>query len=372
MSPESVRVVLIATGMSEMKLLPHTCPVRDFLIALAAVIIFAGGELARANPSLAKPGEPVARARVGTCAVTGGFVHLYTALDNRVFDKYGIAVEHVVLRGGVVAMAALASDEISFLYCNADINIVRIATGADGKLVASPLLGLPYVLLARRDIKTPGDLKGKSIGVSRVGDFTHRLGTAVLKRFNLTEQEVTLRPLGGTPTERYSALLQDIVQATLIQPPLDVRGKKDGFNVIYHLNDLGLPFIYSSLFTNSRTLRDRPALVQRFVAALGETVYLVEKNPQQAMAAVGKTLSIKDPEVLQSAYDAYARRLINRRMIVPPKLVAETIETAREEGTSIRRKPAEIFDNTFVENLEKTGFLKEIWGGEIPEEKKKP
>ncbi len=142
--------------------------------------------------------------------------------------------------------------------------------------------------------------------------------------------------------------------------------------MIYYLNDLGLPFIYSSLFTNSRTLKERPLLVQRFVAALAETIYLVEKNPQQAKAAVGKTLSINDQEVLQSAYDAYALRLINRRMIVPSKLVAETIETAREEGTSIRRKPTEIFDNTFVENLEKSGFLKELWAGKLPEERKRP
>ena len=305
---------------AEMKLSTPTCATRALLIALTFVtaLIHAQGELAHANPYLAKPGEPVVKARVGTCAVTGGFVHLYTALDNRLFDKYGINVEHVVLRGGVVAMAALASDGIQFLYCNADTNIVRIATGADGKLVASPLLRLPYVLLARKDIKKPADLKGKSIGVTRPGDLPHRLAKAFLKKANLTEEEVTLRPLGGTPTERYSAL------------------------------------------------------VQRFVAALAEAVYFVEKNPQQAMAAVGKTLSIKDSAILQSAYDAYAVRLVNRRMIVPPKLVAETIETAREEGMTIRRKPAEVFDNTFVENLEQSGFLKELWRGEVLEERKQP
>ena len=354
-----------------MRRLPNICPAKDFFIALTfvTVLICAQGEFAHANPYLAKPGEPVMKARVGTCAVTGGFIHLYAALNNRIFDKYGINVEHVVLRGGVVAMAALTSNEIQFLYCNADTNIVRIAAGADGKLVASPLVGLPYVVLARGDIKKPADLKGKSIGVTRPGDLPHRLARAFLKKSNLTETEVTLRPLGGTPTERYGALLQDIVQATLIQPPLDVQGRKDGFNVIYHLNDLGFPFIYSSVFTNSRTLQEKPLLVQRFVAGLAETVYFVEKNPQQAMAAVGKTLSIKDPAVLQSAYDAYAMRLVNRRMIVPPKLVAETIETAREEGTSIRKKPAEVFDNTFVENLEKSGFLREIWKGEVPEGK---
>jgi NitT/TauT family transport system substrate-binding protein len=357
-----------------MKRLSDICPAKDIFTALtfAIVLMHAHGESAHANPYLARPGEPVVKARVGTCAVTGGFIHLYAALNNRIFDKYGINVEHVVLRGGVVAMAALTSDEIQFLYCNADTNIVRIATGADGKLVASPLVGLPYVVLTRGDIKKPADLKGKSIGVTRPGDLPHRLARAFLKKSNLTETEVTLRPLGGTPTERYSALLQDIVQATLIQPPLDVQGRKDGFNVIYHLNDLGFPFIYSSVFTNSRTLKERPLLVQRFVGGLAEAVYFVEKNPQQAMAAVGKTLSIKDPEVLQSAYDAYAVRLVNRRMIVPPKLVAETIEIAREEGTNIRKKPAEVFDNTFVENLEKSAFLKELWKGEVPEGRPSP
>jgi ABC-type nitrate/sulfonate/bicarbonate transport system substrate-binding protein len=357
--------------VTEMKLLPAA---RDVFIALTFItaLIHARGEFVHANPYLAKPGEAPLKARVGTCAVTGGFIHLYAALDNRLFNKYGISAEHVVLRGGVVAMAALGADEIQFLYCNADTNIVRIATGADGKLVASPLLGLPYVVLARKDINRPTDLKGKSIGVTRPGDLPHRLARAFLKKSNLSEEEVTLRPLGGTPTERYGALLQNIVQATLIQPPLDVQGRKDGFNVIYHLNDLGFPFIYSSLFTNSRTSKERVVLVQRFVAALAETVYFVEKNPQQAMAAVGKTLSIKDPEVLQSAYDAYAVRLVNRRMIVPPKLVAETIETARAEGTSIRKTPAEVFDNSFVENLEKSGFLKELWRGDVPESRKTP
>src|SRR5262249_62180366 len=127
------------------------------------------------------------------------FIHLYSALTNRIFDKYGISTEHVVLRGGVVAMAALGSDEIQFLYCNADTNIVRIATGGDGKLVASPLVGLPYVVLARKDITKPADLKGKSIGGTRPGDLPYMLAAGVLKKSNLTETEVTLRPLGGTP-----------------------------------------------------------------------------------------------------------------------------------------------------------------------------
>ena len=93
-----------------MKRRPDICPAKDVIITTLicfTVLIGARGEFAHANPYLAKPSEPVVKARVGTCAVTGGFIHLYAALNNRIFDKYGINTEHVVLRGGVVAMAAL-------------------------------------------------------------------------------------------------------------------------------------------------------------------------------------------------------------------------------------------------------------------------
>jgi len=49
---------------------------------------------------------------------------------------------------------------------------------------------------------------------------------------------------------------------------------------------------------------------------------------------------------------------------VPGKTVAEATDLARESGTPVRKKPEDIYDNGFVFNLEKSGFLKEIWGGE--------
>jgi hypothetical protein len=51
-------------------------------------------------------------------------------------------------------------------------------------------------------------------------------------------------------------------------------------------------------------------------------------------------------------------------MVVPGKAVAETVELAREMGSPVRKKPEEIYDNSFVNNLEKSGFMKEIWGSE--------
>lgn len=317
-----------------------------------------------ANPYLPKPGEKPATIRIATSAVTGGFVHLYSGLDYGIFEKYGLKPEHIYIRGSSPSLAALTNDQIQFTYGAADGSLPALASGVEAKIVASPLVKLPYVLVARAEIRRPEDLKGKAIGVTRPGDLSARLSRQVVKKFGLAPDQVTIHPIGGSQTERYQAMVGNVVQAILVTPPLDVRAKKDGFNVIYRLVDLDIPFIYSSLHTSYKMLRERPETVQRMVAALAETVHFVEKNPDKAKASIAKAMRVKDEEALQSSYNVYAKEIVDRAMVVPARSVSEAVEIARETGTGVRRKPEELFDNSFVHNLEKSGFLKELWGAE--------
>lgn len=329
---------------------------------MAFLLAFQGSVFA--NPFLPRAGEPPIMLRVATSAVTGGFVHLYTGLENGIFEKYGLKCEHVYIRGQSPALAALANDQVQFNYGAADGSLPGLAAGVDAKFVASPLVKLPYVMVARKEIRRPEDLKGKSIGVTRPGDLSARLSRQVVRKFGLTADDVTIHPIGGSQQERYQAMVANVVQAILVTPPLDARARSDGFNVIYRLVDLDIPFIYSSLITNYRMLRERPETVQRMVAALAETVYFVEKNPDKAKAAIAKAMRIKDEEALQSSYNVYAKEIVDRTMMVPGKSISEAVEIARDSGTIIRKKPEELYDNSFVINLEKSGFLKELWGSE--------
>jgi NitT/TauT family transport system substrate-binding protein len=319
---------------------------------------------ASANPYLPRAGERLTTLRVATSAVTGGFVHFYSGLDYGIFEKYGLKCEHIYIRGQSPALAALAGDQLQFTYGAADGSLPGLAAGVEAKIVASPLVKLPYVMVARKEIRRPEDLKGKSIGVTRPGDLSARLSRQVVRKFGMTTDEVTIHPIGGSQSERYQAMVGNVVQAILVTPPLDVRAKSDGFNIIYRLVDLEIPFIYSSLLTNYKMLRERPEIVQRMVAALAETVYFVEKNPDKAKAAIAKAMRVKDEEALQSSYNVYAKEIVDRTMVVPAKSVSEAVEIARETGTLVRRKPEELYDNSFVNNLKKSGFLKEIWGKE--------
>ncbi len=335
---------------------------RGFLVSLLLVLLDVFS--AHANPYLAKSGERHVAIRIATCAVSGGFAHLYTALDNNLFDKYGFKMEHVYIRGSGPSLAALAADEIQFLYCAGDATLPSLATGIDVKLVAAPLIKLPYVLIARKEIRRMEDLKGKALGVARPGDLSDRLSRAVAKKFNIPD--VTMRPIGGSQSERFQAMAANLVQGVIITPPLDVRAKNEGYNVIFRLIDLDIPFIYSSLHASSRAIRERPEMVQRMVAAFAEAIAFVEKNPAKTKAAISKMMRVKDEEALQVSYNVYTRDIVDRRMLVPGAAVADSVELVRASGIQVKRNPDDIYDNSFVANLDKSGFLKELWGSEPP------
>ncbi len=335
------------------------CSAKYRFLALAAMLCFWSG-IVRANPYIAKPGEAPLRLRIATCSVTGGFVHLYTALENNLFDKYGFKLEHIYIRGTGPSLAALLADEIQFLYCAAEATIPALVSGIDAKIVAAPLVKMPFVLVTQKEIRRLEDLRGKSLGIVRPGDLSDRLSRQLVKRFNVAD--VTMRPIGGSQSERYQAMAANLVQGVVITPPLDVRAKNDGYNVVYRLIDMELPFVYSSLHTSSRMIRERGEVVQRMVAAFAEAVQFAERNPAKSKAAMAKVMQTKDEEALTVSYNVYAKEIVDRRMMVPSHAVSESVELHRASGLPVKRKAEEIFDNTFVLNLEKSGFQKELWG----------
>src|SRR4026207_488440 len=175
--------------------------IRSFAVIL--VLLFSAP--AGANPYLPKPGERTLSMRVSTCAVSGGFVHLYTALDNGLFDKYAIKLENIFIRGGAQNLTALATDEVQFTYCASDAIIPGMAAGLDVQIGASPLVKLPYVLVTRKEVRRPEDLKGKSLGIARAGDLSDRLSRAVVKKLGLPPDAVTPSPLRRRPRRRRPA-----------------------------------------------------------------------------------------------------------------------------------------------------------------------
>jgi NitT/TauT family transport system substrate-binding protein len=175
----------------------------------------------------------------------------------------------------------------------------------EARLVGAPLLGVPFLMIARPEIPTVADLKGHAVGITRPGALSDRLTRLTLERFGLrANDDVALRPIGGSQPERYQAMVAGVIEAATLPPPLDAQARHDGLNVIYDLADLGVPFVYSSVVASNRTIAEQPQLVQRFVAAMVESVQVTERNPELARAALRRVLEIQDADILDAAYAA--------------------------------------------------------------------
>ena len=62
--------------------------------------------------------------------------------------------------------------------------------------------------------------------------------------------------------------------------------------------------------------------------------------------------------MLDAAYDAYARKLVNRELRIPLEAIAANIEDARASGTNVVVGGAEdIATNAFVDELARRGFF---------------
>jgi NitT/TauT family transport system substrate-binding protein len=320
---------------------------------------------AQTNPYLAKPGETPTPVKAAWCAISAGFVQMFVARDYDLFTKYGLSLQTSQFTDSQAALAALQSGEIDFLFCAAAATIPGLASGLDATIVAAPLVGLPYVMVARPDVHSVQDLKGRKIGINRQGDLDDRLSRAVLQHENIPVDSVQLVPAGGQ-TERYKAVLSGIIDAVNVTPPLEVQAKVDGLNVIYTLKNLPLPFIYSAIHTNSKMLHDRPEVVQKFVAGMAEAVYFIDQHKAETEQSIAKQLNITDQAALDSAYQAYAEDYVNRSVDIPVGAVQDSIEYARSQGTTIARGKAEdIIDTRFAANLQSSGFLEHLWGRAI-------
>ena len=284
----------------------HSSILHWFVRGLCLTILLAPA-LAHSNPYLAKPGEAPVTVYVSTCAVTGGFIHLYIALDQKLFEKYGINVKHVVIRGGTnVNLAALGTDEVQFLYCAADSTIPGMATGRDATLIASPLVGLPYLIIARKEIRTVQDLKGKIIGISQIGGRAGEIARMVIKNGGLDpDRDVTYLAVGGTMS-RLAALSGGRVHAAPISRGVMPMAEEKGLKV---LEVEPIPLIIDALWTTRKYAEDNPDVIGRVAKAYVAGIAAIVKDKQKALDVLRKYMRTADFKTLDSSYEVYVKGL---------------------------------------------------------------
>ena len=95
-----------------------------------------------------------------------------------------------------------------------------------------------HVLIARPEIKTPKDLKGKIIGVDSVAGTVDYLSRVAARHFGFEpEKDIKIIVTGESPT-RLAALRAGSIDATPIDVAFAMKAEDEGFRRLLYLGDI--------------------------------------------------------------------------------------------------------------------------------------
>ena len=217
---------------------------------------------------------------------------LYVAEQKKFFEKNGLQVETIVIRGATNTTRAVLSETIPIGRINPDYVIGAFEKGAKVKIVGANMEKIPYDIFARTEIKTGADLKGKTIGVSTLtGGTTLMVHEVLEKAYKLKENDYKLLVVGTSP-DRYAALKGGSVHATFMGPPFNFRAAKDNFRKLANFHEYLGPILFTADFAHMNYLKSNRAEVVRYLKSIVEaTRWLYDpKNKEEALAIHMKVL----------------------------------------------------------------------------------
>jgi NitT/TauT family transport system substrate-binding protein len=290
-------------------------------------------------------------------------VALWIGKDAKIFEKYGLDVNLVVIRSGNTAVSALVTGDIdilggpastSMLATEAGLPVIIIGTfgPASRKLVVPPR------------IQSAEDLRGKTVGVSNLGTIIDYSVRRALPKLGLTTKDVNIIPTGlSQPVQRMLLMFQGKIDATLASDDeiyaIEAMGHK--VRVLAELRDLGVHSSYSDLSIMRDFLKNRRGVVKSFMMGFSESIGLAKKNKDVALRAYRKYLKAEDPKLLELMYKEY---VAEAAPLVPYPLT-EAIKTDIDILSATRpgfknKNPGDFIDVSLIKELESEGFYAKL------------
>jgi NitT/TauT family transport system substrate-binding protein len=298
---------------------------------------------------------------VGIAGPAINMIYSFVARDAGLFKKHGIEPKLVVFdSGSVLAQAAMAGDA-KMSVTSGPVTIASRTQGADAIMIASCVNTPPYSIVTAKNITRWEQLKGKRIAMSRFGSGTDTAVRLVLRKYGLDPAKDLIMLQLGTQPSRYQALLAGNIEATIISPPLDLMAKKDGFNILVNIPDLGIPYPQQMVETTDRFIREHPQTVKNFLKGFIEGVHVAAKNKDLTIKTILKYLKTSsEPEILEATYKSYVQ-VTDYSAYPNLEGIRNAMDEVAQRLPAVKSKKPEDFINTrFLKELEKEGFFKSL------------
>jgi NitT/TauT family transport system substrate-binding protein len=286
----------------------------------------------------------------------------WIAKDAKIYEKHGLDVELILLRGSGQSSQAIIAGSIFAAPCTIATVINADLGGADLVTVAHTVPGVQSKLLVKTAIKKPQDLKGKKLAVSSFGSLTDFLERHIIKKYGMEpDRDVIMISVGNQP-ERIQALASGAVDAADLSYPADVQAERLGFKVLWDARQ-EVTYPSMSVVTRRKYVVDDRDTVMRMVQAHVEAIHYLKTHKEFSLKVLSKYLKTNDRGLLEGAYEIYRKDFISVPYPITQGLEATYQYVALKRPEVWNHKPEEFMDPSFVAELDKSGFIARLSEG---------
>jgi len=248
---------------------------RLFLAVMALAALFFG----------TAPSHGADRVRFAYPAKSLNYLPITMGRDKGIFQAESIDLQ-MILVASTVQVAALTTGDIDFSGAQSQV-MAGAARGLPVKVVGFLTIKPSFWLMAKPEIRSMADLKGKIIGITAIGSSTDTLARFLLTKNGLTpDRDVAL--IGtGTTSNILTAMKAGTVDAGVLSPPFNAMAKQMGYRTMAYFGDY-VEQSLSGVGTSDRMIRERPELVRRMLIATIKSLRFIQQRPSESIQFITK------------------------------------------------------------------------------------
>jgi ABC-type nitrate/sulfonate/bicarbonate transport system substrate-binding protein len=295
---------------------------------------------------------------------------LFLAKEGGYYQKYGLDVDlkFVVHPGSI---AALVSGDAALV--NSSLEQLMQAASKDGSMaiVGSSLNKGTFALMARKDVASIKDLKGKRIAVGQVGDAPYGYVVALLAKSGLKPRDVAWVPVGTDVSGRAAALQSGRADATMLTAPAYFKLEDAGFKTLANLAEHDDIFASTGYLMKKSQIQANPKLPELLIKAQAEAIKRFYED--KAFAVKAYMVYDKQPQAdVERIYDLYAKPMAFERVpyVLAPAVKA-VVEQQADPQIAAQMKAYDfrkVIDNSTVDRLVKEKYFEMLFGATIKTE----
>jgi len=284
--------------------------------------------------------------------------HIWVAKDEGFFKKYGLDVEPIFLRGGQMAIQALASGDPPLMSIG---QVVQASlAGHDLVLIGGVEIYYDSTVFARPEITRLEQLKGKRIGISGYGAATHFAAIILANHLKLDpDKDWQLIP-GGPDAERIAAMSANKIDAGVFNSSTLPIAKRMGLVELVRIPDLKVEVQGNGMATTRAYIKSNRDVVKSALKGYIEGIHSIFYNKAGALKVFGKYMRTNDAEVLEASYQAYVTTTPKKPYPTLKGLQFLLDRLAPQMPQAKTAKPEQFVDLSFLQELEKEGFFNEM------------